>query len=67
VDEAVERILSYTVSVGGTITGEHGIGIAKRRYLSMEQSDALISLQRSLKCFFDPSGILNPGKIFPPP
>jgi len=67
VDEAVERILAYTVSVGGTITGEHGVGIAKRRYLSMEQSDALISLQRSLKDFFDPSGILNPGKIFPPP
>jgi glycolate oxidase len=66
VDQAVERILKYTVSVGGTITGEHGIGIAKRAYLPLEQTESLIQLQRSMKHFFDPSGLLNPGKIFPP-
>ena len=67
VEQAVERILRYTVSVGGTITGEHGIGIAKREYLRLEQPEPLIQLQRSIKRFFDPSGVLNPGKIFPPP
>jgi glycolate oxidase len=67
VDQAVERILKYTVSVGGTITGEHGVGIAKRAYLRFEQPEPLIQLQRSMKHFFDPSGLLNPGKIFPPP
>ena len=66
VDQAVERILRYTVSVGGTITGEHGVGIAKRAYLHFEQPEPLIQLQRSMKHFFDPSGLLNPGKIFPP-
>jgi len=67
VERAVERILRYTVSVGGTITGEHGIGIAKREYLRFEQPEPLIQLQRSIKHFFDPSGVLNPGKIFPAP
>src|SRR6266851_976397 len=66
VDQAVGRILRYTVSVGGTITGEHGVGIAKRAYLHFEQPEPLIQLQRSMKHFFDPSGLLNPGKIFPP-
>ncbi|WP_426751285.1 FAD-binding oxidoreductase [Myxococcus sp. Y35] len=67
VDEALRRMLELTVSLGGTITGEHGVGHAKREYLSLEQSDALIDLQRRLKAFFDPSGLLNPAKIFPAP
>ncbi len=65
VDEAVERMLRLTVEVGGTITGEHGVGYAKREFLGLEQSEQLISLQRRLKGFFDPSGLLNPAKIFP--
>ncbi len=67
VDEALRRMLVLTVALGGTITGEHGVGHAKREYLSLEQSDALIDLQRRLKDFFDPSGLLNPAKIFPAP
>lgn len=65
VDEAVERMLKLTVELGGTITGEHGVGYAKRDYLALEQSAELISLQRRLKRLFDPAGLLNPGKIFP--
>jgi glycolate oxidase len=65
VDQAVERMLKLTVEMGGTITGEHGVGYAKRDFLSLEQSPELIALQRELKRFFDPSGFLNPGKIFP--
>ncbi len=66
VDEAIEQMLRYTVGIGGTITGEHGVGYSKRPFLALEQPPALIDLQRRLKNFFDPSGLLNPGKIFPP-
>jgi glycolate oxidase len=58
-------MLQITVELGGTITGEHGVGYAKRDYLRMEQSEGLISLQKRLKTALDPSGLLNPGKIFP--
>lgn len=51
--------------MGGTITGEHGVGAAKRHLLSIEQSGDLIALQKRLKEVFDPRGILNPGKVFP--
>jgi glycolate oxidase len=65
VDRAVERMLEMTVELGGTITGEHGVGYAKREYLSLEQAPALIELQRQLKRLFDPAEVLNPGKLFP--
>ncbi len=65
VDAAVARLLEMTVSMGGTITGEHGVGYAKRDFLPLEQPSELIALQRRLKQFFDPKGLLNPGKIFP--
>jgi D-lactate dehydrogenase (cytochrome) len=50
--------------MGGTISGEHGIGIAKRRYLPLELSPESIRLQREIKHIFDPRLIMNPGKIF---
>lgn len=65
VEAALSEILRHTVALGGTITGEHGVGLAKARYLPFEQSAFLIELQRRLKVFFDPSVILNPGKVFP--
>ncbi|MFZ5469353.1 MAG: FAD-binding oxidoreductase [Myxococcota bacterium] len=65
VDEAVARMLRLTVEVGGTITGEHGVGYAKRDFLGLEQGPSLIELQRSVKRLLDPKGLLNPGKIFP--
>jgi glycolate oxidase len=66
VEAAIEEMLRFTVQLGGTITGEHGVGFSKRAYLPMEQPEELLELQRRLKNFFDPSGILNPGKIFLP-
>ena len=66
VDEAVERMLKIAIELGGTITGEHGVGYAKRDYLELEQSPAVIELQRRIKRLLDPAGLLNPGKMFPP-
>ncbi len=67
VDAAVHELFVATVRLGGTLSGEHGIGLLKAPYLHLEQSDELILLQRRLKASFDPAGILNPGKIFPRP
>jgi glycolate oxidase len=66
VERAVAEMLQAAVALGGTITGEHGVGLAKRDFLGLEQGPGLIALQRKLKAVFDPLGILNPGKIFPP-
>ncbi len=66
VDEAVAAILRAAVDLGGTITGEHGVGLSKRDFLEYEQGPEAIALQRRLKAVFDPLGLLNPGKIFPP-
>jgi glycolate oxidase len=66
VEEAVGEILKAAVDMGGTITGEHGVGLAKRDYLEYEQGKELVALQRRLKAVFDPLGILNPGKMFRP-
>jgi glycolate oxidase len=60
-------MLRVVLEHGGTISGEHGIGAAKRRYLAWEQSHELIELQRRLKAAFDPLGLMNPGKVLPDP
>jgi glycolate oxidase len=65
VEAAVAEILRAAVDLGGTITGEHGVGLAKRDFLEYEQGAAQVALQRRLKAAFDPEGLLNPGKIFP--
>ena len=65
VDEALAQIMRVTVELGGTISGEHGVGLSKKQFLHLEQSPALIELQRRLKVHFDPQVILNPGKVFP--
>jgi len=64
VEAAVADILRAAVDLSGTITGEHGVGLSKREFLEYEQGKELVGLQRRLKAFFDPLGILNPGKIF---
>jgi glycolate oxidase len=64
---AIEALMRETVALGGTLSGEHGIGLAKAPYLGVEQSTDLIALQRDLKRVFDPKDLLNPGKIFPGP
>jgi glycolate oxidase len=67
VDQALHRMAELAVAVGGTITGEHGVGLAKRDLLPLEQSTQVLALQRRLKELFDPEGLLNPGKIFKAP
>jgi glycolate oxidase len=65
VEASIEQLFRDVVALGGTLSGEHVIGILKAPYLPLEQSNDLISLQRDLKRAFDPEGLLNPGKIFP--
>jgi glycolate oxidase len=60
-----EDIYRLTLSLGGTITGEHGVGVSRRRYLPLALDAAQIELMRGIKAVFDPNGILNPEKIFP--
>lgn len=67
VKQALDQLFRDTLELGGTLSGEHGIGILKAPYLPLEQSDALIALQKRVKHAFDPKGLLNPGKIFPTP
>lgn len=62
---AIGELFEATVALGGTLSGEHGIGALKAPYLPLEQSPALIERERRVKDAFDPRGVLNPGKIFP--
>jgi glycolate oxidase len=64
VDKALEEIFRATLALGGTISGEHGIGTTKAPYLAMELSDPTIKYMRIIKQALDPNNILNPGKIF---
>jgi glycolate oxidase len=64
VERAVREALSLVLDLGGTISGEHGIGLAKKRFLPLELSPRSIRLQRDIKELFDPGMILNPGKMF---
>jgi len=63
--QAERELFERVVSLEGSISGEHGIGFAKARYLPIELSPEEIALMKRLKTAFDPNGILNPGKIFP--
>jgi glycolate oxidase len=60
-----EEIYRLALSLGGTITGEHGIGAMRRRYLPLALDEVQIALMRQIRDVFDPNHILNPGKIFP--
>jgi len=61
----VEQIFKITLELGGTISGEHGIGLTKLNYIGMEIPRPVIEIMKSIKKVFDPKNILNPGKIFP--
>jgi glycolate oxidase len=65
VHAAVGELFELVIALGGTLTGEHGIGILKAPYLPLEQAPELIALQERVKDLFDPQGVLNPGKMFP--
>jgi len=64
IGEIVDRLVAKTLELGGTATGEHGIGLGKRKYMVAEHGESLKWMQQ-IKSVFDPNGILNPGKIFP--
>jgi glycolate oxidase len=64
VETAMRRIFERTIAVGGTITGEHGVGLAKKPYLAGQFHDHSYEMLKQVKQTFDPKGILNPGKIF---
>ena len=55
------------VEMGGTITGEHGVGLDKRRYMSLVHSPEELDAMRRVKSVFDPTGNMNPGKVVPEP
>ncbi|CAN5259059.1 FAD-linked oxidase C-terminal domain-containing protein [soil metagenome] len=61
---AADEMFLAALRLGGTLTGEHGIGLLKRRWLRDELGDDQLDLQRQVKAVFDPLGILNPGKVF---
>jgi glycolate oxidase len=63
-DQAADQIYQLAVSLGGMVTGEHGIGLTRRKYLGLGIDPHQIALMRRIKADFDPAGILNPGKIF---
>lgn len=64
VEAVLAEMMAVTVELGGTITGEHGVGLAKKRFLPLEQPEPLRELQRRLKVVLDPSVTMNPGKIW---
>ncbi|AXK70956.1 FAD-binding protein [Lysobacter sp. TY2-98] len=64
-DAALSKVFALTVAVGGTLSGEHGIGLAKRDFMPQAVTPATLALMRAVKATFDPDGILNPGKLLP--
>jgi glycolate oxidase len=61
----VRRLFEHTIALRGTLSGEHGIGLAKRNYMPMEQGAAILEWQRKWKAMWDPLDLLNPGKVLP--
>ncbi|MDQ1512459.1 MAG: glycolate oxidase [Microbacteriaceae bacterium] len=62
--EAADEMFTAAIALGGTLTGEHGVGVLKRRWLERELGADVLGLSRRIKQVFDPLGILNPGKVF---
>ena len=59
-----DKLMEQTLKLGGTITGEHGVGLTKKRYLQAMFSSETIGIMKAVKRVFDPNNILNPTKIF---
>ena len=64
VEAALEEIVHETLRLGGTVTGEHGVGLAKKAFVKQQLGEGSYELMRSIKKALDPQGLLNPGKIF---
>jgi len=63
IDKALEELYEAAIAMGGTLSGEHGIGIAKDRFMAMEFSQSSLDLMRGIKRVFDPNNIMNPGSF----
>ena len=63
---AAHQVFAHTMELRGTLSGEHGIGLAKRDFMPMEQSERVLEWQRRWKRMWDPAELLNPGKVLPP-
>ncbi|MFD4563223.1 FAD-binding oxidoreductase [Streptomyces sp. NPDC058467] len=62
--ESFDEIMALGLELGGTITGEHGVGVLKKEWLAREIGPVGVEMQRAIKAAFDPLGLLNPGKLF---
>ncbi|MDX1494077.1 MAG: FAD-linked oxidase C-terminal domain-containing protein, partial [Longimicrobiales bacterium] len=65
VEKASHEIMALCVEVGGTITGEHGVGVDKRAYMTLVHNDVELDMLRRVRRVFDPRGLFNPGKVIP--
>jgi glycolate oxidase len=63
-EKAMDEIFSTAIGLGGVISGEHGIGLEKQRYLKKGIEPAAINMMKNIKGIFDPNNIMNPGKIW---
>jgi D-lactate dehydrogenase len=63
--ECLDEVFSLVLSLQGTLSGEHGVGMAKRPFVPREIDETTINLMKSVKLTFDPNNVLNPGKLFP--
>jgi glycolate oxidase len=64
VEEAFKELFAEAIRLGGTITGEHGVGVSKKPFLPAFAGQAQMRVMRDLRRVLDPNGILNPGKVF---
>ena len=65
VERASKEIMRICVEAGGTITGEHGVGLDKRDYMTLIHSDDALRAMESVRRVFDPADVCNPGKVLP--
>ena len=65
VEEVTERMVRRAIDLGGTCSGEHGIGYGKSRYLPLEHGEEAVGAMRAIKSALDPRGLMNPGKVLP--
>jgi glycolate oxidase len=65
VREAAREIFEAAIELGGTLSGEHGIGVLKKQFMERDLGTDVLALMRRIKDAVDPAGIMNPGKVFP--
>ena len=65
VEQAAEECVRLALALGGTMSGEHGVGLAKRHLLPLEIAPVSLKVQKGIKNLLDPNNVLNPGKLFP--